>query len=454
MNFFWRIFLSVWAVMPISVVMTVAVANWLPSYDAPTNSASLSGQMATLMARELRGYLADDPATAGQILAENYGLDFAPFLEVYVLDPDGNEVLGRELPEAVAEVDRSLAEGLPAARARVHTRTDELKGYRVIGYESDSLYNMMGKVLTKPGGRGLHLLLLVVVSAAVAAVLARFIVLPVRRLREAGQKVADGDLTVRVAPSVGGRTDDIARLAHDFDIMTGRVDAVLQSQQRLLRDVSHELRSPLARLQAMLSISHRKADADSVDRIDRMEEELLRLDDLIGEVLAYSRMESQPGLALRPTDIVDLVQNIVDDASLEAQMSGKEVYLQGPEHCLMNLDSRLVQSAVENVVRNAVKYTADGTIVGVMIIEEVACVRIIVDDCGPGVPPDSLDKIFEPFYRVEESRSTTSGTGGIGLAIAERSVRLHGGTMMASNLEGGGLRVEMVLPTEPDDSSE
>ena len=126
MNFFWRIFLSVWAVMPISVVMTVAVANWLPSYDAPTNSASLSGQMATLMARELRGYLADDPATAGQTLAENYGLDFAPFLEVYVLDPDGNEVLGRELPEAVAEVDRSLAEGLPVASARVHTRTDEL----------------------------------------------------------------------------------------------------------------------------------------------------------------------------------------------------------------------------------------------------------------------------------------------------------------------------------------
>jgi two-component system sensor histidine kinase CpxA len=406
--------------------------------------------MVTFIARELRGYLAEDSVTAGQRLAANHVLDFAPFSEIYVLDPDGNEVLGRELPVAVADIDgmSSDAEGkVPTRAARVHVRADGLEGYRVIGYES---FSPMRVVLMKPGGRALHLTLLLVVSAVASIVLTRFIVLPVRKLRIAGQKVADGDLTVRVAPSVGGRTDDIARLARDFDVMTSRVAGLLQSQQRLMRDVSHELRSPLARLSAMLSISRRRADADSLERIDRMEQELERLDELIGEILAYTRMETQSNLVLRPTDIVDLVQNIVDDASLEGQIYGKEIILQGAECCLVNVDSRLVQSAIENVVRNALKYTADDTTVDVTIVEETDRVRIVINDNGPGVPPAALDKIFEPFYRVEDSRSTTVGSGGIGLAIAERSMRLHGGKLTASNREGGGLRVEIVLPTEPD----
>lgn len=453
MNFFWRIFLSAWAILLITIVMTLSVANWLPSRDTSPDNANFSENMVTFIARELRGYLAEDSATAGRILAENHVLDFTPILEIYVLDPEGNDVLGRAIPAAVANVDPMPddSEGPATVRAaRLHVQTDGLVGYRVIGHER---FSPMRTVLMRPGGRVLYMTLLLLVSATVSALLARFIVLPVRRLRQAGQKVADGDLTVRVAPSVGGRKDDIARLAHDFDVMTGRVEAARQSQQRLLRDVSHELRSPLARLAAMLSIWRRRADADSMDRIDRMERELERLDELIGEILAYTRMETQNGLTFRRTDIVDLVQNIVDDASLEGQTAGKEINLHGVKCCLINLDSRLVQSAVENVVRNALKYTADGTTVDVTIVEETARVRIIIDDNGPGVPPDTLDKIFEPFYRVEDSRSTTSGSGGIGLAIAERSIRLHGGILTASNREGGGLRVEMVLPTEPDVSS-
>jgi signal transduction histidine kinase len=452
MSFFWRIFLSAWAIVLITILVTLWAASWLPNRDSSSNrdDAGFREQMVTLIARELRGYLAEDSTTAGQLLAEQHALDFPPMLVIYVVDPQGNEVLDRPLPAAVADVDRMSirAEGEPPAGAsRVHVRTDGLGGYKVIGYEG---YFLMSDVLLRPGGRGLLLALMLVVSAAVSAMLARFIVLPVQKLRMAGQKVADGDLAVRVAPSVGSRTDDIARLAHDFDFMTGRVEALLQSQQRLMRDVSHELRSPLARLQALLSISRQTADAKGMEQIDRMERELERLDELIGEILAYTRMETQEGIAPRPTDIVDLVQNIVDDARLEGQTSGKGIRLHGPPRCLLDLDSGLIQSAIENVVRNAMKYTADGTTVNVAIVEEPGRLRIVIDDYGPGVPPDAIDKIFEPFFRVEESRSTTIGSGGIGLAIAERSIRLHSGTMTASNREGGGLRVEIVLPTGHD----
>lgn len=452
MSFFWRIFLSVWAIVLITILVTLWAASWLPGRDSSpiSDNTGFQEQLVALIARELRGYLAEDPVTAGQWLAQEHVLDFPPMLAIYVVDPEGNELLGRPLPKAVADLARTSirAEGMtPAGSSRVHIRTEGLGGYMVIGYEG---YFPMSDVLTRPGGKGLLLALMLVVSAAFSVMLARFIVLPVQRLRMAGQRVADGDLSVRVAPSVGSRTDDIARLAHDFDVMTGRVNALLQSKQRLMRDVSHELRSPLARLQALLSISRQTADAEGTERIVRMERELERLDELIGEILAYTRMETQEGITRRPTDIVDLVQNIVDDASLEGQAAGKEIRLQGPPRSLLDLDSGLIQSAIENVVRNAIRYTADGTTVDVVIVEEPGRLRIVIDDHGPGVPPDAIDKIFEPFFRVEESRSTTTGTGGIGLAIAERSVRLHGGTMTASNRQGGGLRVEIVLPAGND----
>jgi two-component system sensor histidine kinase CpxA len=229
--------------------------------------------------------------------------------------------------------------------------------------------------------------------------------------------------------------------------MAERVDTLMQSQQRLMRDVSHELRSPLARLQALLSIARQKADAENAEKIDRMESELERLDELIGEILAFSRLAAQETVARHPTDIVDLVQNIVDDAIIEAQAAGKQIHLQGPERCVIDLDSGLIQSAVENVIRNALRYTAQGTAADVIIAEESQLVRIVVDDRGPGIPEEAIDKIFEPFYRVEGSKSTHAGSGGIGLAIAKRSIELHGGTITARNRDERGLRIEIVLPS-------
>jgi two-component system sensor histidine kinase CpxA len=445
MSFFWRIFLSAWAIILITITVTLWAGSWLPDREHASNDARLE-RMVSIVAQELREQLAIDPTTVANVLVEEHVLDLLPVLEIFVLKPSGDDVLGRSLPEPVSQA-YNARDDLQARSAedssRLHVRNNDLDGYMVVGYAP---HFPLREVLMRPGGRGLLAAFLVTVSAIVSFMLARFIVLPVRRLRLAEQEVASGDLSVRVAHTVGNRTDDIARLAQDFDVMAEQVDTLLQSQRRLMRDVSHELRSPLARLHALLSIAHQTADSTGAAQIERMETELERLDDLIGEILAFVKLESHAGIQRHPTDIVDLIQNIVDDASLEAQTDAKQIRIEGFDRCVIEVDSSMIQSAIENVVRNALKYTAEGTAVELSVAAEAGCLRIVIDDSGPGVPEDEIDKIFQPFYRVEGSKSTRSGSGGIGLAIAERSVRLHGGTIKAKNRAGGGLSVEISLP--------
>lgn len=446
-RFFWRIFLSAWAIVLIATALTFWVAYLLPEGDSRVGGSRLTAQMVTLVAQQLRRELAIDPATAVDHLVEEYVLDFTPVLEIYVLNPGGEDVLGRTLPGSIARYVESRGKqsggSIVQELSHLHVRRSGLDGYLVVGHEG---FFPVGRKLMRPGIRWLLLAFLVVASVAVSLMLTRFILLPIRRLQLAGQQVAAGDLSVRVAHTVGSRRDDIAALAHDFDVMTERVEALLQLQQRLMRDVSHELRSPLARLQALLSIARQQAGDTGAPQIDRMETEIERLDELIGEILTYSRLEAQDHITRHATDIVDLVQNVVHDAELEGQEADKQIRLDAPASLLLELDSGLIQRAVENVIRNALKYTGEGTMIRVRILSESDGIRITVDDQGPGVPLNAIGQIFEPFYRASDSRSTRSGSGGIGLAIAERSIRLHGGSMTARNRDCGGLRIEILLP--------
>jgi len=440
-SLFWRIFLTAWAIVLVMATFTIWLVSELLKNGDNTFIEEMPPRVVAHVAQDLRRLMATDSSTPADVLNGDQALDFTPLLEIYVLDPSGEDLLGRSLPEAVIaarNVWRDQTQGPEEASSRVHIEGAGLEGYLVVGYEG--FFPFARQLIAVRGT------VFVLLSAAMSFLLARFIVRPVRRLQRAGQKVASGDLSVRVAHTVGTRTDEIAQLAHDFDAMTERVQALLQSQQQLLRDVSHELRSPLARLQALLSIARQHEGAVSGKHVDRMEAELERLDELIGGILAYTRLEAQGDLARHPTDIVDLVQNIVDDASLEGQVDDKELRFRGPKSCVIDVDSGLIQSAVENVVRNAVRHTAQGATVDVSVVKEPGWVRIVTEDNGPGVPDDTIDSLFEPFFRVEDARSTRSGSGGVGLAIAERSVSLHNGVIEACNREKGGLRVEIGLP--------
>jgi two-component system, OmpR family, sensor histidine kinase CpxA len=435
-----RIFLSVWIILGTSIALTAFSLRWLPANDPTDSPGDYGRQLVDALSRDLEPHVASDSSVIAGVVRDHASVAIDGLVEMYVVDAAGRDVLGRPLPRVV---ERLVARENWFDDPRLDARAEGLNGYTVVAYHGRFPF---GRVLFQPGTRGLLLGIALLVSAVVSLILARFVVLPVTRLRAAGRQVALGDLGVRVAPTVGSRKDDIAELARDFDRMTERVQALLESRQRLMRDVSHELRSPLARLQALISIARQKQGGSEPVPLDRMERELERLDGLIGEILSYARLESKDDIARRPTDVIDLIQNIVDDTEVESQEAGNTIRLSGPPKLVLNADGSLLQAAIENVLRNAVRYAPPQTAIEVTVAEVPHAISIVIRDCGQGVPDGVLEKLFLPFFRVEDGRSTDSGTGGIGLAIAHRSVSLHGGTIHASNDRDGGLRVEIMLP--------
>lgn len=275
--------------------------------------------------------------------------------------------------------------------------------------------------------------------------LAWYISSPVGKIREATRKLAGGDLKTRVADRVGNRHDELASLARDFDEMAERIESLIVSQQRLSRDISHELRSPLARLNVALEIAKQKANGDASPQLTRIETESNRLNEMISRLLTLFKLESgSQDVDAREVDLKELVEQVSSDADFEAQAKGKAVRVTRADKCRISGNEPLLRSAVENVLRNAVKYTRDNTTVEVMVGCEKDAVRITVLDHGGGVPEEELKNLFRAFYRVGEARERKTGGSGLGLAIAERAVVAHRGTISAKN-EGDGLLVEISL---------
>jgi two-component system sensor histidine kinase CpxA len=272
----------------------------------------------------------------------------------------------------------------------------------------------------------------------------------VTRLRDAAQRIAKGDLNVRVGPAMGSRQDETAQLARDFDHMTDRVRSLLEDQQRLLRDISHELRSPLARLNVALELARSKAGAKAEGELERIEREAVRLNDLIGELLTLTQLEQRGSeLPRAPVDMAAVVEAVVRDADFEARARGRAVALTKRLPITLSGSAELLRRAVENVVRNAVRFTAPGTTVEVTLTRcdgnsPRVCVQ--VRDHGPGVPGEALEELFRPFYRVDAARDRDRGGSGLGLAIAAQATHIHGGDIRAENAEDGGLRVTIRLP--------
>lgn len=298
----------------------------------------------------------------------------------------------------------------------------------------------------------LRVLAAILAAGALCYLLARYMVTPVVKLREVTRQVTQGDLSARVGPRLGRRRDELASMGHDFDEMASRVETLVGAQARLLRDISHELRSPLARLRVALDLARKRAGAAAAGDLDRIEREAKRLNEMIGQLITLTRWESDGnGARLETFDLAALVREVASDADFEAQGRGCSVVVEECEGCVMKGTQALLRSAVENVVRNAVRYTPEGTAVRISLVcgdgaggrrEAVVTVR----DSGAGVPEEVLADIFRPFYRIDDSRTRETGGTGLGLAITERAVRLHGGTVTAVNSPGGGLIVELRLP--------
>jgi signal transduction histidine kinase len=296
-----------------------------------------------------------------------------------------------------------------------------------------------------------RLLAVMLTAGVLCYLLARYIVSPVVKLRAVTRQVSGGDLSARVGPLLGKRRDELADMGRDFDAMAAQVEALMSAQQRLLRDISHELRSPLARLGVALDLLRQRTGPEAAVHLARIERESGRLNEMIGQLLSLSRWEAgAEGMRRQPVDLAALVRDVAEDADFEARSRNRAVEIVGCEECETEGTPALLRSAVENVVRNAVRHTPEGTSVKVSLRcphkgvggEAVLSVR----DEGPGVPQESLSEIFRPFYRVDDSRTRETGGAGLGLAITERAVHLHGGTITAANVVGGGFVVEIRFP--------
>ena len=302
-------------------------------------------------------------------------------------------------------------------------------------------------LVDEPRALAFRLLAVFLTAGILCYGLARYLTAPVLKLRDATHRLTHGELSARVGPAVGNRRDELAELGRDFDLMAERIESLLTTQRQLMSDISHELRSPLARLNVALAIARQKSGAEAVDALDRIEGEAEHLNQLIGQVLVLARLEGDRSeTAKNPVDLARLVGDVAADADFEARAKGCSVRVVSVEPCTVSGNEHLLRSAIENVVRNAVRYTAEGSDVEIGLScgpqESVVTVR----DRGPGVPEEHLDDLFRPFHRIADSRDRESGGTGLGLAITDRAVRAHGGSVRAQNADDGGLIVELVLP--------
>lgn len=273
---------------------------------------------------------------------------------------------------------------------------------------------------------------------------------PLRNLTRSTRRFADGDMETRVDQHISKRHDAIGELGREFNHMAEQVAHLLDSHKQLLRDVSHELRSPLARMQVALSLLEQRSDGKPSKEHERIGLEIDRLNALIGQIITLSRLDSgERQLERGPIDLTAMINELVEDARFEHLNDGRQVHCDMPPELEMNADGEKLHSAIENVLRNAMKYTAENSIVTVTLSSDHSAIRLQVCDQGPGVPEAALGRIFDAFYRTQEARESSNGGSGVGLAISRLVVEMHGGRISAANRPEGGLCVTITLPVTP-----
>ena len=457
---FWKFFGFVWLAQ-LAGIVAVGSLFWLTDHRSDAAAADLAaGPMAAVgvhAGAEILRY--SGTAAFGSWSGHE------PGPTVFAIDGLGHDVLGRAVPASVtSEVHQML---------QVRPRSPEIR--EVVAADRHSyIVFAVGHNTDPPGGpRPPHppqphywprnlpppnaLLATLAGSIATALLLAWYVAKPIRSLRGAFEAVASGDLQRRIASQVGARNDELADLGRDFDRMASRLEASMEGQRRLLHDVSHELRSPLARLQAAVGIMRQKPEQPA-DMIDRIEDETARIDQLVGELLTLSRLEAgELAGAEEEIDMHELVGEVVRDANFEAQTQGREVLWEEGGTATLQGRPELLHSAIENIVRNGLKHAPESRTVCVETSADAVQQRYFlrVLDEGAGVPNEELPSLFSPFFRGA-NMTHTEGYG-LGLAIARRCIEAHGGTIRADNRPAGGLRVEIMLPwprnpaTDPPD---
>jgi two-component system, OmpR family, sensor histidine kinase CpxA len=445
-SLFVRIFLSFWAAQALFIVLAILVTIAL-------NPArhGIESRGPEVLAEAVNAY-----QTGGEHAAHDYleSVWHTEHVHVFLFDATGKELSGRHVPPWIEDSRQGTAfhhgwlGGLLPERIKRIAWTLDGKRYTLV-----MEFPPRPRIFFGPHDiPGLGITIAIISSGLVCYLLARSMTRPVTQLRQAAQSLAAGDLSARAGAPPSRRGGELVELMRDFDRMAERLETLVESQSRLLKDVSHELRSPLARLSVALGLARQRATPEIEGQLNRIELEADRLNQLIQRLLTISRLESgADGIHKRALSLRELVEQVAHDAEYESAGRPCEVVAPDEDEFTVEADADLLRSAIENVVRNATRYTAEGTAVKVRLDRETGAtgeeIVVRVSDSGPGVPDEALARIFEPFYRLDDARNRQTGGAGLGLSIADRAIRLHGGQLRASNRKEGGLEVEIRIPT-------
>jgi two-component system OmpR family sensor kinase len=445
---FLRIFLAFWAAMLVVLGTTAGVASYRFNEikRVEVDIKQLANEAAALLRSDGTQALPAWIAESERKYKER---------EIFIVDSTGDDVLKRPLPHHLRRYVGRLQDAGLLGQNRIDSRDidDPLLLTPLFTDREGTVYSIMitspswpMNMLAATDVRIVVVAFALLTSGFVCWWLARYVSKPVERLQSSARSLAAGNLEARVGQEFSRRKDELGVLARDFDAMADHVRNLIASKEDLLRGMSHELRSPLARLRVALGLARRPGE-DISRQLDRIELETERLDTLIGQMLQLSHLRAaEPAQTREPVDLGMLLSELVDDARLEASAMNKRVEWVPSSGVIVDGDHRLLRSAIENVLRNAIRFTAAATAVTVKLRFDHGRASISIEDRGPGVPPAELARIFEPFYRVAESRDRDSGGTGLGLAITWRILALHGGHVSARNAANGGLIVHLELP--------
>jgi len=413
-----------------------------------------------IAATELQGYVETRDSTLGQeaaMVLEQQGTDalrdwllneaeVPADVSVYVLDENSRDLLGRQLPieyvnfireSVVGEAEAPDSNYRPVRLAPQIIAPDGQRFAFLVIPKDISIWGSPATLV------GLLAVALAVISS-VAWLIARALSQPIGELQLAVRELASGHTTARVPSSISRRNDELGSLAADFNTMADQLSELISGREALMREMSHELRSPLARMHAALALAVERNALPQEERA-QMEREIERMNRVIGEMLRYSRMDTETTPRQKLVRIDKLLNELISDERTEAQTHECTLHLSAAQNLTVLGDSELLRSCFENVLRNAIRYAPAQSTIDIRAAANTGSIQVEIADRGPGVPVEHLEKIFEPYFRVASGGHHKDSTG-LGLAIVKRIAKHHGGTVQAIRREGGGLSVKIRLP--------
>lgn len=456
-----RVFLTFWCITAVIIVTTNVIVHWQdinPDNSLQRPRDNRENEPALRFLYQMVGSAIN--RNSAQVLADMRTMPEWSIRYFYIVDAHNKDLLGRPLPEGVKHLVAKINPSHPFDKVIIedektwgrHVTLNDGKSVKVFTLASAEGEQNSRDIVWQLFINNIWPLLLtsILVSGTACFFLARHLARGLSTLQKATRSIAKGDLSVRVSQRFNKRRDEIAFLANDFDHMTERLEKAMSEQKRLIKDVSHELRTPLARLQVALALAQQRSQGVVDRELARIKQAADYLNDVISDILALPVLDDG-GWALDDTmDLSALLAALHDAIASEAADKSVQLTLSTSQsEALVATHGNMLFGVFDNVLRNALRYCPEQGKIGITLIEKTDAFTIAIDDTGPGVPEDQLLDIFQPFYRTDQARDRESGGYGLGLAIAQRTVALHGGQISAHNLQQGGLCVSVTLPKAP-----